>query len=336
MNIGISAENIKEAYNHLRSIGKIHTQKDLADLMKSTPSNISKALNGDPRFLTENFLMRFNRAFDGIFNEDWLLGNDIHIPMLRRRIDIIPIQVFYREEDQRIQTDGDYGLMLQRGYELLCKTTYPEWDGFSPKIRNIRTKTTDPISYQAMKELWLDYYYYSSIGEGKTWEPPMDILNNNDITIVEELTPSNSQLIANNQVVATDDFVPILPVEAMAGSLQGYSEGVALRDCRKIKSPVQGADWAIQISGDSMEPDYKNGSYLFIKKMSGGFIPWGQTLVVDTLDGVVVKDIYPIDGTDAVIEARSKNTKYPPFRIDTSCILGMYRVLGGSFINSTI
>lgn len=132
------------------------------------------------------------------------------------------------------------------------------------------------------------------------------------------------------------DYVPLLPVEAMAGSLQGFSEGVALRDCRKIKSPVQGADWAIQISGDSMEPDYKNGSYLFIKKMSGGFIPWGQTLVVDTLDGVVVKDIYPIDGTDAVIEARSKNTKYPPFRIDTSCILGMYRVLGGSFINSTI
>lgn len=140
--------------------------------------------------------------------------------------------------------------------------------------------------------------------------------------------------VKSNEVL--DDYVPLLPVEAMAGSLQEFSEGFALRDCKKIKSPVQGADWAIQISGDSMEPDYKNGSYLFIKKMSGGFIPWGQTLVVDTIDGVVVKDIFPIENTDAVIEARSKNTKYPPFRIDTSCILGMYRVLGGSFINSTI
>ncbi len=140
--------------------------------------------------------------------------------------------------------------------------------------------------------------------------------------------------VKSNEVL--DDYVPLLPVEAMAGSLQGFSEGFALRDCKKIKSPVQGADWAIQISGDSMEPDYKNGSYLYIKKMSGGFIPWGQTLVVDTIDGVVVKDIFPIENTDAVIEARSKNTKYPPFRIDTSCILGMYRVLGGSFINSTI
>lgn len=146
-----------------------------------------------------------------------------------------------------------------------------------------------------------------------------------------------SEYIVSNKTKHSDsDYVPLLPVEAMAGSLQGFSDGITLRDCRKIKSPVQGADWAIQISGDSMEPDYKNGSYLYIKKMSGGFIPWGQTLVVDTLDGVVVKDIYPIENTDAVIEARSKNTKYPPFRIDTSCILGMYRVLGGSFINSTI
>lgn len=139
-----------------------------------------------------------------------------------------------------------------------------------------------------------------------------------------------------NEDKVTDDYVPLLPVEAMAGSLQGFSEGYALKDCRKIKSPVQGADWAIQISGDCMEPDFKNGSYLYIKKMSGGFIPWGQTLVVDTIDGVVVKNIYPIEGSEEYIEARSINPKYPPFKIETSCIIGVYRVLGGSFINSTI
>lgn len=132
------------------------------------------------------------------------------------------------------------------------------------------------------------------------------------------------------------DYVPLLPVEAMAGSLQGFSDGVALKDCRKVKSPVQGADWAIQISGDSMEPEYRNGSYLYIKKMSGSFIPWGHTLVVDTIDGVVVKNIFPVNGTEEFIEARSINQKYPPFKIETSCILGLYRVLGGSFINSTI
>ena len=132
------------------------------------------------------------------------------------------------------------------------------------------------------------------------------------------------------------ELVPLLPVEAMAGALQGISQGVELANCKKIKSPVKGADWAIQISGDSMEPDYKNGSYLFIKKMTGKLIPWGHTLVVDTYDGVVFKEIYPSDNDDEYIEARSINPKYPPFKIEKSIVLGIYRVLGGTFINSTI
>ena len=133
---------------------------------------------------------------------------------------------------------------------------------------------------------------------------------------------------------SSDDLVPLLPVDAVAGTLQGFADGVELASCQKIKSPVKGADWAIRVSGDSMEPDYKNGSYLFIRKMTGGMIPWGQTLVLDTYDGVVVKNIYPLD--EDSIEARSINPKYPPFSIEKSLIIGMYRVLGGTFINSTI
>lgn len=158
---------------------------------------------------------------------------------------------------------------------------------------------------------------------------------------IEWLRENKGEMIIadNPDVIATEveqDYVPLLPVEAMAGALQFLAKGVALQDCRKIKCPVKGADWAIQISGDSMEPDYKNGSYIYIKKISGSFIPWGHTIVVDTHDGVVVKDIYPIDGNEDCIEARSINPKYPPFKIDKSIILGIYRVLGGSFINSTI
>lgn len=142
--------------------------------------------------------------------------------------------------------------------------------------------------------------------------------------------------INNIGVKPDSDYIPLLPVEAMAGTLQGFSEGVELANCRKIKSPVKGADWAIQISGDSMEPEYRNGSYLYIRKMRGAFIPWGHTMVVDTYDGVVVKNIFPVEGNEDYIEARSINPKYPPFKIETSSILGFYRVLGGSFINSTI
>ncbi len=153
---------------------------------------------------------------------------------------------------------------------------------------------------------------------------------------VNDFPPRSASDIIEEYKGKEDDYIPLLPIEAMAGTLQGFSEGVALESCRKIKSPVKGADWAIQISGDSMEPDYRNGSYLYIRKMRGSFIPWGHTLVVDTYDGVVVKNIFPVENSKEYIEARSINPKYPPFQIETSSILGFYRVLGGSFINSTI
>lgn len=162
---------------------------------------------------------------------------------------------------------------------------------------------------------------------------------------IEWLRSGEGEMISNNislnPTIAnvdndSNDLVPLLPVEAIAGSLQWLSDGVELSSCRKIKSPVKGADWAIQISGDSMEPDFRNGSYLYIKKMSGGMMPWGHTMVVDTYDGVVVKKIFPVENNKDVIEVRSINPKYPPFQIEKSIILGIYRVLGSTFINSTI
>lgn len=49
------------------------TQKDIAEKMNTTTSNISAALKGNERFLTEGFMSRFNNAFNGIFNEEWIL-----------------------------------------------------------------------------------------------------------------------------------------------------------------------------------------------------------------------------------------------------------------------
>ncbi len=134
-----------------------------------------------------------------------------------------------------------------------------------------------------------------------------------------------------------EDYVRLLPIEAMAGSLSCFSEGVSLRDCRKIKAPVDGADFAIHISGDSMEPELHNGSYLYIRKMTGSFIPWGNAVVIDTYDGVVVKKIFPGDnGDEEYVWAKSVNPNYPPFKIAVSEIIGIYRILGWSCIVSTM
>lgn len=133
------------------------------------------------------------------------------------------------------------------------------------------------------------------------------------------------------------NVIPLLPVEAIAGGLQYWSETVELADCRKVVSPIPGADYAIQVSGDSMEPEIHNGTYVYIKKINErSFIPWGNTMVVDTENGVVVKKLFPVKDAPNTILAKSVNPEYPPFEIPTESIFGIYRVLGGSFVVSTL
>lgn len=138
--------------------------------------------------------------------------------------------------------------------------------------------------------------------------------------------------------------VPMLPVEAFAGNLQLWSQGVQLKDCEKVVSPVPGVDFGIRVSGNSMEPEFQNGSVLFIKRINEkAFIPWGNPMVIDTENGVVVKVVYPVneegirpDRDCRFIEARSYNPAYPPFLIPTESIYGLYRIITGIRQYSTL
>lgn len=67
---------LKEAYEHLRSLGIVHTQKGIADKVKYNKSAVSQALNGIEGYVTSNFVSAFNEAFGGIFNEDYLLRGE--------------------------------------------------------------------------------------------------------------------------------------------------------------------------------------------------------------------------------------------------------------------
>lgn len=137
------------------------------------------------------------------------------------------------------------------------------------------------------------------------------------------------------QLMPEDEFETLLlPLTAFAGGLQMYSQGVGLADCTVIKSPVRGVDFAIPIKGDSMEPRFHEGSTLLIKRINDkAFIPWGHTMVIDTENGVLVKNIYPPKEEDSLagvpyVIAKSFNPEYPPIEIPTSSIYGLYRILG--------
>lgn len=144
---------------------------------------------------------------------------------------------------------------------------------------------------------------------------------------------------ARHLTEASGNLVPLLPVEAFAGNLQLWSQPVRRMDCETVLAPVTPADFAIRISGDSMEPEFSDGTMLFLRRIiDRNFMPWGHPVVIDTSNGVIFKLIYPGDdkGSDSYIEARSLNPRYPAMRISTDTVLGIYRVCASMRIYNTI
>lgn len=131
----------------------------------------------------------------------------------------------------------------------------------------------------------------------------------------------------NKAVVTKVHQVPLLPIEARGGSLNDYSEGVMPYQCELIQSPIKGAQFAIQVAGDSMSPDYPSGCHVFIKKVDESiFIEWGKVFVLDTANGIVIKQVHPTPDEN-VIECVSLNPKYAPFYVKKEHIYGWYVVL---------
>lgn len=84
-------DRLKKAYEYLRNNGKVHTQQNVADIMGVKKENVSRAFNGNERYLTLGFITRFNNAFGNIFNIDWIIkeqgdmlisGNKITVPQI--------------------------------------------------------------------------------------------------------------------------------------------------------------------------------------------------------------------------------------------------------------
>jgi len=123
------------------------------------------------------------------------------------------------------------------------------------------------------------------------------------------------------------EMVLVIPTGAMAGTLAEFASSVAAYDCEKMVTPIKGADYAMQVTGDSMSPEYPSGSTILIKKINeNAFIEWGKVYVLDTINGAVIKMIRRTE-EQGVIECVSLNPAYQPFTMETKYINGWYRVL---------
>lgn len=153
--------------------------------------------------------------------------------------------------------------------------------------------------------------------------------NGNDGYLTDNLIDRIKSLM-NEQVKDGDTkgiSIPVIPIEAMAGTLGEFADSIHAYDCERMVSPIKGADYAIKVCGDSMTPEIPNGSQILIKKIfEEEFVEWGKIFCLDTRNGAVIKKIYPTENPE-VVECRSVNPEYPPFRINVKNINGWYRVL---------
>ena len=123
--------------------------------------------------------------------------------------------------------------------------------------------------------------------------------------------------------------VPLLPVEAHGGSLVDFADAVNDFDCELVVSPVRGASFAIQVTGDSMAPAYPSGAKILCQRIDEtAFVEWGRVYLLDTVNGAILKQVRRSE-TPGRVTCCSLNPapEFSPFEVETQHIRAWYRVL---------
>lgn len=159
----------------------------------------------------------------------------------------------------------------------------------------------------------------------------LDILIKNDLSKVKDDSFIN---IGNERILfpitineANEELIEIIPQEASAGYLRGYTDPEYIEHLNKIKLPFlpTGTHRAFPIKGDSMLP-VKSGSYIvarFIEDIR--FIKSGKTYIILTLnDGIVYKRVFNKIDEHNMLLLSSDNKKYDPYYVPVTEILELW------------
>ena len=203
------------------------------------------------------------------------------------------------------------GLATAR-FESLCGLS----NGY---VRNLKNQIgEDKLSnilnaFPELSKIWI------LTGEGS-------MLVNNSIN-----TSNTSAPAVSSPIEEETKRVPLIPFEARGGQLDGFARnGVTLAQCETVPTPFKGAQFAISVRGQSMSPTYPSGCVLFISKNIADWVEWGKVYVLDTENGVIVKQLAPSSLGNDFVCCKSFNDapEFAPFDVPKSTIFGIYRVVG--------
>lgn len=150
------------------------------------------------------------------------------------------------------------------------------------------------------------------------------VINNDDYSQkqseISTATKSTLEKIINN-------YLPILPVTAMAGDLSGPQYSIEDHQIEEWKFTDKGNirdRIGIRVEGDSMQPGYKEGDILVCKKTNLSAVTERQPVVVVGTDNSIFLKKVKKAGED--LELISLNPKYQPFKIPLDEILEIWVV----------
>lgn len=219
-------------------------------------------------------------------------------------------------KDRLLKYIAHTGLATSR-FESLCGLS----NGY---VRNLKSQIgEDKLSnilnaFPELSKIWL------LTGEGSML---VDISANNLVNTSNTSPPA----VSSSPIEEETKRVPLIPFEAQGGQLDGFARnGVTLAQCETVPTPFKGAQFAISVRGQSMSPTYPSGCVLFISKNIADWVEWGKVYVLDTENGVIVKQLAPSSLGNDFVCCKSFNDapEFAPFDVPKSTIFGIYRVVG--------
>lgn len=161
----------------------------------------------------------------------------------------------------------------------------------------------------------------------KDVNPTWLITNEGNMTI----TPSNNN--EDVKIIPTTSptaGIPLIPIEAWAGALNGEEYSIMAEDCDRYIVPLfKDADFLITVRGDSMIPKYYSGDIIACRKvyLRDLWFQWGKVYIIDTDQGSVLKRVKR-GSTDETITLVSENPEYDSFELRRDQIYNIAIVQG--------
>ncbi|MCK5638095.1 MAG: helix-turn-helix domain-containing protein [Flavobacteriaceae bacterium] len=160
---------------------------------------------------------------------------------------------------------------------------------------------------------------------------PIDVLIKNNLT---SATDTSFIKIGNQRILFpikvnedNEDMIEIIPTDASAGYLRGYTDPEYIETLNNLKLPFlpTGKHRAFPIKGDSMLP-IKSGSFIIAKYLEEiNNLNNGNTYIVLTYnDGLVYKRVYDKIEEHQCLLMVSDNKKYDPYYVPIEEILELW------------